>query len=715
MAGFLGGGGGGGASTINYNITNNSPSGWLNIVDFDAVSDGSSSGGTDNTTAIQGCIDACRSQGKGCYIPAGDWATGALNRQGVWIHGDGSDLTNVYGLEGEDIFGTLGYSEVGYVRPSQEITKGLTVWMHTAVDHRTDFNRVSFGGHRIGPAAFVIPESVWLRLEDVHVRSATAAATTLNGCAAIFCNGSSYGLTLDKVMAREVSFGFIDGIDDTDTRFHLRGPCAEASSTITYTAHGFIDNDQVAFIWDINETTCDLSPRVRYYVINAAADTFQVSLTQGGAAVTITADAAWAPWVVYAGDSAFEYANDERNFGRLIVPCAEAGIVLCNGNANVSTMLALQTQRVSAQLLNYQSLVRVRGEGSYFGQFMTEGPLDSTWGADKEAWRIEWDKIVCAAGPELRGHASLTGLYATISGWGNRFGTINVATGRVLNITGHRNLLPDVRPYQREGGAAGGVHDQGVGNLVRVSYVGDGGDIATRLPMLDRRIPRLPFGGFDPTYIEAQPDQYFPGKGWLFIPGTSMKTQVAGTPVYDEDLETGGYMLFTSGAFELRTLFGSSQYVLTTAAGAQTMPKCKCRIRAKVQIAATDNLTMGGTWLAPGSGSIGSVTTAMTSGAWAIVEFEADLSAYAAPFQLTGTGPAANLLVEWIYVQPIAAEQYCSSIHMGSRVLVTQYAGSPENNVTADPGSFCLDTTNGAAYIKTTGTSNTGWAVVTHA
>lgn len=43
------------------------------------------------------------------------------------------------------------------------------------------------------------------------------------------------------------------------------------------------------------------------------------------------------------------------------------------------------------------------------------------------------------------------------------------------------------------------------------------------------------------------------------------------------------------------------------------------------------------------------------------------------------------------------------------------YAGSPESNQAAPVGSICLDTTNGVAYMKKTGTGNTGWKLVTQA
>lgn len=42
-------------------------------------------------------------------------------------------------------------------------------------------------------------------------------------------------------------------------------------------------------------------------------------------------------------------------------------------------------------------------------------------------------------------------------------------------------------------------------------------------------------------------------------------------------------------------------------------------------------------------------------------------------------------------------------------------AGTPEGSVTSGVGGFCTDITNGEAYIKQTGTGNTGWDLVTHA
>ncbi len=59
------------------------------------------------------------------------------------------------------------------------------------------------------------------------------------------------------------------------------------------------------------------------------------------------------------------------------------------------------------------------------------------------------------------------------------------------------------------------------------------------------------------------------------------------------------------------------------------------------------------------------------------------------------------------------------ALNMGAapiNVVFTNYAGTPEGNVTASPGAFCADTTNGEHYVKKTGTStNTGWKLITHA
>ena len=46
------------------------------------------------------------------------------------------------------------------------------------------------------------------------------------------------------------------------------------------------------------------------------------------------------------------------------------------------------------------------------------------------------------------------------------------------------------------------------------------------------------------------------------------------------------------------------------------------------------------------------------------------------------------------------------------RRIAIEYAGSPEGNVTANPGACCIDTVNSAVYFKVSGIGNTGWTTV---
>ena len=61
-----------------------------------------------------------------------------------------------------------------------------------------------------------------------------------------------------------------------------------STSTVNRTAHGFANGKTVTF-WNIAGTTGIVNGQV-YYVINRTADTFQVSLTPNGAAITLTGD-----------------------------------------------------------------------------------------------------------------------------------------------------------------------------------------------------------------------------------------------------------------------------------------------------------------------------------------------------------------------------------------------------------------------------------------
>lgn len=67
---------------------------------------------------------------------------------------------------------------------------------------------------------------------------------------------------------------------------------ADTGDLITSVAHGLVDTNRVALfqIEDDIAFPAGLTEGTVYYVISATTDTFQVSATEGGAAVTITAD-----------------------------------------------------------------------------------------------------------------------------------------------------------------------------------------------------------------------------------------------------------------------------------------------------------------------------------------------------------------------------------------------------------------------------------------
>ena len=64
---------------------------------------------------------------------------------------------------------------------------------------------------------------------------------------------------------------------------------AVTGDTITSAAHGFANDSQVMFFaYETASLPTGLTEGTRYFVVSTATDTFQVSATQGGAAVDIT-------------------------------------------------------------------------------------------------------------------------------------------------------------------------------------------------------------------------------------------------------------------------------------------------------------------------------------------------------------------------------------------------------------------------------------------
>lgn len=83
------------------------------------------------------------------------------------------------------------------------------------------------------------------------------------------------------------------------------------------------------------------------------------------------------------------------------------------------------------------------------------------------------------------------------------------------------------------------------------------------------------------------------------------------------------------------------------------------------------------------------------------------------------SSPGAGLTIEpgatFFYEELSTGNTVRNSFTLSGGPSFKSNAGSPEGVVTAPPGSYCADSTNGEGYIKKTGTGNTGWKLVTHA
>lgn len=100
-------------------------------------------------------------------------------------------------------------------------------------------------------------------------------------------------------VADEFKFDFVDG-----------DVAVDPANTITEVAHGMLDGDPVRFETDgVLPTGLELG--LDYYVVNKTDDTFQVSLTEGGAAVQITAAASGGTHSVNKMRSRLKFSNFE--------------------------------------------------------------------------------------------------------------------------------------------------------------------------------------------------------------------------------------------------------------------------------------------------------------------------------------------------------------------------------------------------------------------
>jgi len=125
--------------------------------------------------------------------------------------------------------------------------------------------------------------------------------------------------------------------------------------TITLTAHGLADGDRVRF------TTLTggggLSSTITYYVVNKTDNTFQVSLTEDGAAVAITGDYSAVAYVVSVTNS----ASDLDNRGTYIAPVNALWIVGPQ-SGQIAATVGDSTFTIAVAASTYDRIIRFKGE-----------------------------------------------------------------------------------------------------------------------------------------------------------------------------------------------------------------------------------------------------------------------------------------------------------------------------------------------------------------
>jgi surface protein len=110
-------------------------------------------------------------------------------------------------------------------------------------------------------------------------------AFTMQGAYTVDWGDGSAPVDVATNVAAEYLYDYTDvDLDDTD------GPVTftDTGDLVGRTAHGYQNGDVVTF-WSV-ATTTGVDVGQQYYVINASANTFQISLTPGGSAVALTGD-----------------------------------------------------------------------------------------------------------------------------------------------------------------------------------------------------------------------------------------------------------------------------------------------------------------------------------------------------------------------------------------------------------------------------------------
>jgi len=120
--------------------------------------------------------------------------------------------------------------------------------------------------------------------------SATITLSTNWGSPAATALACTTGVAGTTTITMASTAGIVVGDQITGTNLPITTPKAvtfqDTGDTVTLVAHGLSNGDTVGF--SVITTTTGIVINTRYYVVAAAADTFQLSLTLGGGAIALT-------------------------------------------------------------------------------------------------------------------------------------------------------------------------------------------------------------------------------------------------------------------------------------------------------------------------------------------------------------------------------------------------------------------------------------------
>lgn len=515
-----------------------------------AVSDGV----TDDTVACNLAADRARDAGLvTLYFPYGTTLTGTVDITGLSVYIDGE----IQGLPGEDVLYWKAPDEGGHGAPPQGTRIVGRVRVDDSIDVATTLQRWGAGGERIGNCGliFACPNNVvtdlflppYLTIDlTVNYTLGLNPDIGYNNQCAFFCGQGSYVYgSAVHIHAQSISYGWIDGIAGARA-------AAFNSSTdvVTVASHGYANGDIVAVlsdggVYDASGTYTlsgvytvlpgGLIPRSAYYVIGATTNTFQLSLTSGGAAVDITSngsDCAIAPFNTSAlnggsGGDGMTVSFNISAIGKVGFSFA-AHAFMTGVNFDIHA-------NVWGRCYNYPVLANTGSGFSNFAVTYSEGPVGNfagdTFMSGKEYMRFEWPTINMFGLQFSPVYA--TNVFASIvSANGNfQFGVVQSGTVKI-NV-----LAPRARVSADNSTTHSCITLLSNANFVTYGKITSGGQVnAGYEPEVlgDTTLLGAP-GGVNGDWLETNPSSFYRNKRTLLVPGanTAPDSVVTGLWSYD--------------------------------------------------------------------------------------------------------------------------------------------------------------------------------------